>query len=111
MTADLVLGAPGPIAFAVTNTGTAPATLVTATVTVPRAVTLDLIAAPSGDPNWTCVTTDQVATCTLATLAPGDVAPLLLYATANRATSDAVLVEVTDASAAVITSSVSLRLA
>jgi len=40
VTADLVLGAPGPIAFAVTNTGTAPATGVTATVTVLRAVTL-----------------------------------------------------------------------
>ncbi|HEY5485066.1 MAG TPA: hypothetical protein VIK31_14880, partial [Propionibacteriaceae bacterium] len=48
------------------------------------------------------------------TLAPGDVAPLVLYATANGATSDAVVVEVADGSgadAAVITSSVSLRLA
>jgi len=60
------------------------------------------------------VTTDQVATCTLTTLAPGDVAQLVLYATANGATSDAVLVEVADGSgadAAVITSSVSLRIA
>jgi len=116
VTADLVLDKSGPIAFAVTNTGTASATEVTATVRVPRAVTLDPVAAVSvGGRNWTCVTTDQVATCTLATpLAYGDVAPLVLNATANGATSDAVVVEVADgvgAGAAVITSSVSLRLA
>gem|GEM_PF-3164559 len=116
VTAYLVHDASGPIAFGVTNTGTASASGVTATVTVPRAVTLDPIPAVLGEgQNWACVkTTEQVATCTLATLAPGDVAPLVLYATANGATSDAVVVEVADGSgadAAVITSSVSLRLA
>jgi len=47
-------------------------------------------------------------------LAPGDVASLVLYATANGATSDAVLVEVADGVgdlAAVITSSAPLNVA
>jgi hypothetical protein len=118
VTADLVHAAASPIAFAVRNDGAAPAHGVTATVIVPLVVTFDASPTLGGESaKWKCIgsTTQPLAECTLlADLAPREIAPLVLYATANGATVDSVLVKVTDgpgADAPFIRDSVPLNIA
>jgi len=104
------------IAFAVKNAGTVAANGVTATVTVPSEVGFDAgFAFPGAGEKWSCVkTTEHVVTCTLAALAPGEVAPLVVYAHGHEwedlSAVSAVVVKVADgAGAAAITESAPLN--
>ncbi len=117
VTADLIRGASGPIAFAVRNTGAAPATNVTATVRVPTGILFDdLEAIPAEGTEWQCArTTDPlVMTCTAAQIAAGETAAVVVYASAGASVAEGiVVVDVVDGvgpSAPVLTSSVRVNI-
>ncbi|WP_372595444.1 hypothetical protein, partial [Actinotalea sp.] len=100
VTAEFVRNA-GTVSFGVTNTGKGAAQGLTARVSVPRAVTLEEPSAAEKD-RWQCTRDDaQHVTCTLASLAPGASATVVLSATAEAATSQSVVVEVTDGQATI----------
>jgi RNA polymerase sigma factor (sigma-70 family) len=117
VTADLIRGASGPIAFAITNTGEAPAFHVSATITVPRSVSFDELSAMPGEGSgWRCTrVSPQRLTCLLVSgrLDPGESAAAVVHATAEAAIAkQSVAVEVVDglgADAAVLTSSVEVN--
>ncbi|WP_308199857.1 sigma-70 family RNA polymerase sigma factor [Actinotalea sp. K2] len=118
VTEDLVLGSSGPVAFAVQNTGTADARDVRASVRLPSGVVFDALAEIPEDgegEEWSCaLDSPRAATCDLSRLPRGEVAPLVLFATAQAAVAGPVVVEVWDgagASAGVITSSVQVQVA
>ncbi len=108
VTAEFVRGA-GTVSFGVTNSGKGAATDLVATVSVPRAVTL--ASPPASDAeHWQCTRVDdQHVSCTLASLAAGSSATLVLSATAQAATVQAVVVEVSDGLSS-ITSSAKLTI-
>ena len=118
VTAYLIRGASGTIAFAVRNTGTAPAFDVSATVSVPKSVSFDDPAVrPGENTEWDCTrVTGQWVTCDLTDgpLAPGESAAVVLRATAIAAaqgTVDVAVREGTDPSAPVLPSSAPVKIA